>query len=59
MTGRRMDQMVITKKMMDEDPNFASFSDVTNTAECDNSSSHRRSVITLGGFFIFIHLHGL
>ena len=46
------DQLIITKKMMDEDPNFASFSDVTSSAESDNTSSYRRPVVTLGGSWI-------
>ena len=49
MAKNSLDQLIITKKMMDEDPNFASFSDVTNDAESDNTNSYMRPVVTLGG----------
>lgn len=45
------DQVIITKQIMDEDPNFASFSDVTSTAESDNTLASRRPVVSLGEFW--------
>ena len=45
------DQLIITKKIMEEDPNFASFSDVTSTAESDNTLTYRRPVIAIGKYY--------
>ena len=44
----KADQLIITKKIMDEDPNFASFSDVSTTAESDNTLTSKRPVVVLG-----------
>ena len=44
----KTDQVIITKKIMEEDPNFASFSDVSSTAESDNTLTSRRPVVAIG-----------
>ena len=47
----KTDQLIITKKIMEEDPNFASFSDVSSTAESDNTLTYRRPVIAIGEYY--------
>ena len=48
----KSDQPIITKKIMDEDPNFASFSDVSSTAESDNTLTSKRTVVAIGEYWV-------
>ena len=48
MEKNKKDQLIITKKVMEEDPTFASFSDVSSTAESDNTLNTKRPVVALG-----------
>ena len=48
----KSDQLIITKKIMDEDPNFASFSDVSSTAESDNTLASKRTVVAIGEYWV-------